>query len=1027
MKNPLLFATFCTACLFLGPVVSLAQDNAPPANLPIAPSAGPNTKAEKYRAKAESGDALAQAMLADALYYGIPSDDAFEEAAIWAEKSAAQGCPIGTALLGDMHKTGNGRPFDVEKAADLADSCRDPLLAGATTDNPVWLRWAAQVRGRFQALEFPEDPKTVPMVSTMRKAIEADDFQAPVELMRSLKYSNDSDNPDRQWIVGQLKKAAEKGSPAAMHELGMALHYGMHLPKDDAESTQWHEKAAAAGWAPSLVELAKLACSNPDKSALPARLKDLQERSLSPKNSAEAEKWFYEFASGKILPKDEAAAEDWLKRLDHERTALAIARLIQTLVRDGAEEEAERWFRRFEALEPGPIAYELIRDAAYCTRSDAVKAIWYERAANGGNPSAMKDLAEQFAEGYLRPKDDSAARDWYEKAAASGYPHEMWMTAKYLIKKEEFHEARDILTKAADQGHPHSCADLAELVAAGKGGPNDDALANRYFRKAAEARHFIAAVRLAERLENKKGKPVDGKEIFRWRSAVDFTLKTMDDLTKRVVAREISSLYYRMGNKKESLRWSIVRAEAGDDSAAGIISRADPALLKSLKSSASIIDSLKKSAEEGDAEAMYNLATAYEKGNGVKADPIQALRWYEAAARKGHYWALDQIGPMCLFGRGVPKNPKKAVEWLKKSAEKGSTFNMYLLGSVYASGKHVPMDGAEAVMWYEKAAIGGNANAMTDLGTMYTNGKGVPKEYVTAYTWANAAAAKATDDSTRKYAEEMRSFLEKRMTQQQIALGQRQTLDLLDRVEQERQRIITEYASGETNRKAAKPSAPAPPPGLAKSPIVIATGTAWAITADGYLLTAAHVVKNAISIHAVDSKGKSHFAMVIKSDEVDDLALLKIASDSKALPLRNKVVMGQKVATIGFPNSSLQGTEAKVTEGIINSLSGIGDDARQMQISVPVQPGNSGGPLIDMSGAAVGLVSSRLSDVATFKQSGALPQVVNYAQRISNAGKLLKGLTLPAPPPEGKSMDLPALVSSVRESVYFLRCTTEAK
>ncbi|MEX1116211.1 MAG: trypsin-like peptidase domain-containing protein [Akkermansiaceae bacterium] len=967
-------------------------------------------------------------MLADALYYGIPSDSAFEEAAIWAEKSAAQGCPIGTALIGDMHKTGNGRPFDVNKAADLADSCRDSLLAGAATDNPVWLRWAAQVRGRFQALEFPEDPKTLPMVSTMRKAIEADDSQSLVELIRSHKYSNDPDDPDRQWIVDQLKKAAEKGSPAAMHELGMAFHYGrLHLPKDDAESARWHEKAAAAGWTPSLVELAKLACSNPGKSAIPAQLKDLQERSLSPKNSAVAEKWFHEFASGKILPKDEAAANEWLARLDHERSALAIARLIQTLMRDGAGEEAERWFRRFTALEPGPNAYGLIGDVVHSTRTDSSKSNWYERAAKGGNPSAMIDLAGQFEEGFLRRKDESAARDWYEKAAASGYPHVMWMTAKYLIKQEDFHEAREILTKATDQGHPHSCADLAELVAEGKGGPKDDAMANRYFRKAAEARHFIAAVRLAERLENNKGKPVDSKEIFRWRSAIDFTLKNMSDLSKRVMCRQIISLYSGMKNKKEILRWWIVSAEAGDETAAGSIARADPALLKSLKSSTSIIDTLKKSAEEGDAEAMYNLASAYEKGNGVKADPIQALRWYEAAARKGHYWALDQIGPMCLFGRGVPKNPKKGMEWLKKSAEKGSTFNMYLLGSVYASGKDVPMNGAEAVMWYEKAAIGGNAHAMADLGVMYSNGKGVPKEYVTGYMWANAAAAKATDDSTRKYAQELRAFLEKRMSQPQIALGQRQTLDLLERVEQERQRIITEYARGEKTGKAAKPFVPAPAPGLAKAPTPIATGTAWAVTADGYLLTAAHVVNNARSIHAVDSKGKSHLAMVIKSDEGNDLALLKIASDSKALPLRNKVVMGQKVATIGFPNSSLQGTEAKVTEGIVNSLSGIGDNARQMQISVPVQPGNSGGPLLDMTGAAVGLVSSRLSDAATFKQSGALPQVVNYAQKISHAGKLLEGLTLSVPPPEDTSMDLPTLVASARESVYFLLCKTEEK
>ncbi len=85
MKNPLLFATLSTACLFLAPALCLAQDNAPPATPAVAPALSPNAKAEKYRATAEAGDALAQAMLADALYYGIPSDAAFEEAATWEE------------------------------------------------------------------------------------------------------------------------------------------------------------------------------------------------------------------------------------------------------------------------------------------------------------------------------------------------------------------------------------------------------------------------------------------------------------------------------------------------------------------------------------------------------------------------------------------------------------------------------------------------------------------------------------------------------------------------------------------------------------------------------------------------------------------------------------------------------------------------------------------------------------------------------------------------------------------------------
>ncbi|RYD23809.1 MAG: trypsin-like serine protease, partial [Verrucomicrobiaceae bacterium] len=976
-------------------------------------------------AKAEAGDALAQAMLADALYFGIPSDAAFEEAAGWAEKSSAKGCPIGTALLGDMHKTGNGRPYDPDRANQLADSCRAALHAGVGSKNPVWLRWAALAPSSLGDLAR-NLPEGVTPFSLLREASESGDSQAAVEMTRKLStWFRNLDAAEQEWIVNQLKKAANNGSPAAMHEIGTALMWGLDVSKNEEEALEWLEKATSAGWAPSRVELAKLNAKS-GKGTQISSLEDLQSAPVEPKNSILAAKWFEALATGETLPKDRDAAASWLARLDKEKSALAIGRVIQLLTMRSEDTEADLWFERFKALEPSPTVYGIIGDVVSYAKSDATEVKWYDRAANGGDPGAMTDVAGQFAEGYLREKDESAARDWYAKAASSGNSHAMWSTARYLIKQEDFAEAREILTKAAEDGNALVCNELAAMLTSGQGGPKDNAAATRYYRKAADLGDFRGAVHLVYNLERKKGKALDAEETARWKSAVERAIKSMDDSEKSLIFMKLSQFYHRAGDQKEFLRWKIAEAGAGSKSAAEIVAKADPALLKGLQSPVSIVDSVRKSAEEGDVNAMYSLAQVYEKGNGVKVDPVQAMRWYEAAARKNHY-SIDFLGMKCLTGEGVPKNPKKGVEWAKKAAERGSTRNMMLLADLYASGKHVPTSGAEAARWYEKAALMGDADAMAELGVMYTNGKGVPKEYVTGYMWANAAAAKAYEDNTRGYAEELRAFLEKRMTQPQIALAQQQTLALLDRVKQETQRFIDESEARMTGAKAAKPSVSAPPPAPAVPPTATATGTAWAITADGYLMTAAHVVKNARSIHAVDVKGKSHFAIVLNSDEANDLALLKIVSATKAIPLKHKVVMGQKVATIGFPNSSLQGTEAKVTEGIVNSLSGIGDDTRQMQISVPVQPGNSGGPLIDMSGAAVGLVSSRLADAATFEQSGALPQVVNYAQKISHSAPMLEGLTLPIAPEEDKSMDLPALVTSVRESVYFLSCTVEAK
>jgi serine protease Do len=95
------------------------------------------------------------------------------------------------------------------------------------------------------------------------------------------------------------------------------------------------------------------------------------------------------------------------------------------------------------------------------------------------------------------------------------------------------------------------------------------------------------------------------------------------------------------------------------------------------------------------------------------------------------------------------------------------------------------------------------------------------------------------------------------------------------------------------------------------------------------------------------------------------------------------VKLGGMVATFRFPNIGLQGFAPKLAKGEIASLSGASDDPRYFQISVPVQPGNSGGALVDERGNVVGVVSAKLSARAALATSGALPENVNYAVKSS--------------------------------------------
>jgi S1-C subfamily serine protease len=169
---------------------------------------------------------------------------------------------------------------------------------------------------------------------------------------------------------------------------------------------------------------------------------------------------------------------------------------------------------------------------------------------------------------------------------------------------------------------------------------------------------------------------------------------------------------------------------------------------------------------------------------------------------------------------------------------------------------------------------------------------------------------------------------------------------------------------------------------------IAVTGSGFFISAEGLVATNAHVIsgmkKFAITIRN-DTSSNSYNAKVLLSDSKNDVAILKI-DDPKfknftSLPygVNENPDIGEKVFTIGYPLNDIMGENYKVTDGIISSKSGINDDVRYLQISVPVQPGNSGGPLFNKHGNIVGITTSRLNQLAV----GTQIENVNYAIKIS--------------------------------------------
>ena len=365
-----------------------------------------------------------------------------------------------------------------------------------------------------------------------------------------------------------------------------------------------------------------------------------------------------------------------------------------------------------------------------------------------------------------------------------------------------------------------------------------------------------------------------------------------------------------------------------------------------------------KAAEQGVASAQFNLGFMYAKGEGVPQDYKQAVYWYTKAAEQGVAKAQFNLGFMYAKGEGVPQDYKQAAYWCKKAAEQGDVKAQFTLGFLYSKGEGVSQDYKQAVYWYKKAAEQGDASAQLNLGLLYYDGQGVPQNYILAYVWDSLAAAQG-----HKSAIKNRDIDAKKLTSQQLVQAQ----ELASKIQYK--------IDNPSKLQKSDPSIPETEVNQVNS-----TGTGFFVTRNGYILTCHHVIKDA-NVIKIAVGGNTYPAKLIRDDPHNDLALLKINGSFQAIAFSSKrsAKMGQEVFTIGFPNPNLQGVSAKFTKGTINSLTGFQDDLRLYQISVSVQPGNSGGALLDDKGNVLGVIVAMLDAKTTFKISGSLPQNVNYA------------------------------------------------
>jgi S1-C subfamily serine protease len=222
---------------------------------------------------------------------------------------------------------------------------------------------------------------------------------------------------------------------------------------------------------------------------------------------------------------------------------------------------------------------------------------------------------------------------------------------------------------------------------------------------------------------------------------------------------------------------------------------------------------------------------------------------------------------------------------------------------------------------------------------------------------------------------------------------------------------------------------PAPKPKIPTSPVQpkdtykVASGTGFYVSDQGHIITNHHVIDGCKNMK-VHSKGKVLETLKIAQDELNDLALLKISgkpshvfalSSESAFPLQDIVVAG-------FPFGDEISSSLKFTRGIVSSLTGIGNNYSEIQIDAALQPGNSGGPIMDDYGNIIGVAVAKLDIKAIIEDYGVIPENTNFGVKSSAVRNLMEGNGIPFKSPNTEVVSKRKLSQIATDGTVFLTC-----
>ena len=240
----------------------------------------------------------------------------------------------------------------------------------------------------------------------------------------------------------------------------------------------------------------------------------------------------------------------------------------------------------------------------------------------------------------------------------------------------------------------------------------------------------------------------------------------------------------------------------------------------------------------------------------------------------------------------------------------------------------------------------------------------------------------------------------------------RQIINYNNRIAEQKARLEEEKRLEEARRKAEEPE--------------VWSGTGFALK-EGYIVTNYHVVEDAelIEVYGINgNNNRKHDATIVATDRFNDLALIKLNEtnmDFSAIPYSIKTKtsdVGEEVFVLGYPLISTMGDEIKLTTGVISSKTGFQGNISLYQISAPIQPGNSGGPLFDSNGNVIGIVSAKHQGAENAGYAIKTSFLVNFLEIAVSSNILPQNNRI-------SGLNLSEKVKSVKNYVYSIICASK--